>query len=180
MYGMVNKAVEELVITKFGEDKWEQIKVRAGIDIDVFISNESYPDKITYDLVGAASGVLGLTPDQILEAFGEWWILKTGREGYGELLDATGKNVGEFLQNLPNFHARIVMIYPNLQPPKFRVIPIDDRSVHLHYLTHRPGLTQFVVGLLKGIGQMFKTPVSVEILRSRSQGAEHDEFMVRW
>ncbi len=169
-----------LVITKFGEDKWDQIKVRAGIDIDVFISNESYPDKITYDLVGAASSVLGLTSDQILEAFGEWWILKTGREGYGELLDATGKNVGEFLQNLPNFHARIVMIYPNLQPPKFRVIPIDDHSVHLHYFTHRPGLTQFVVGLLKGIGQMFKTPVSVEILRSRSQGAEHDEFMVRW
>ncbi len=180
MYGMVNKAVEELVISNFGEARWEEIKAKAGIDIDVFSSNESYPDKLTYGLVRAASDVLGLTADQILESFGEWWILKTGREGYGELLDATGRDVGEFLENLPNFHARIVMIYPNLKPPKFDVVRTGDRSIHLHHQTHRPGLTQFVVGLLKGIGKMFKTPVTVEIVKSRAQGAEHDEFLTRW
>lgn len=177
---MVNKAVEELVVTQFGEEKWQLIKAKAGIEDDVFISNESYPDKITYDLVGAASHVLGLSPNQILEAFGEWWILKTGREGYGELLKAGGKNVGEFLQNLPNFHARVAMIYPNLKPPQFNVIPTSDRSVHLHYITHRPGLTQFMVGLLKGIGKLFDTTVEVEILRSRADGAAHDEFLVKW
>ena len=59
MYGLVNKAVEELVVSNFGEDKWELIKSKAGVDVDVFISNESYPDSMTYDLVGAASEVLG-------------------------------------------------------------------------------------------------------------------------
>ena len=29
MYGLVNKAVEELVVTNFGEDKWEAIKTKA-------------------------------------------------------------------------------------------------------------------------------------------------------
>jgi hypothetical protein len=33
MYGIVNKAIEELVTANFGEDKWA-IKVRSGIDID--------------------------------------------------------------------------------------------------------------------------------------------------
>ena len=32
MYGLVNKAVEDLVVTNFGEDKWEAIKLQAGVD----------------------------------------------------------------------------------------------------------------------------------------------------
>ena len=55
MYGMVNKAIADLVCSGFGEDKWEEIKAKAAIDIDFFISNESYPDEITYKLVGSAS-----------------------------------------------------------------------------------------------------------------------------
>jgi hypothetical protein len=49
MYGIVNKAIEELVIANFLEDKWEAIKVRSGIDIDFFISSEPYDD-ITFKL----------------------------------------------------------------------------------------------------------------------------------
>jgi hypothetical protein len=31
MYGMVNKAVEEMVISQFDEETWEKIKVKAAI-----------------------------------------------------------------------------------------------------------------------------------------------------
>ena len=55
MYGLVNKAIEDLVVSNFGEDKWEAIKAKAGVDVEVFVSNEAYPDDITYNLVGAAS-----------------------------------------------------------------------------------------------------------------------------
>ncbi|MBA6339353.1 heme NO-binding domain-containing protein, partial [Colwellia sp. BRX8-7] len=44
MYGMVNKAVEDMVCMQFGEPVWEDIKSCAGVDIDVFMSNEAYPD----------------------------------------------------------------------------------------------------------------------------------------
>jgi two-component system chemotaxis sensor kinase CheA len=33
------------------------------------------PDEVTYKLVGAASEVLGIPPNQVLEAFGEYWII---------------------------------------------------------------------------------------------------------
>ena len=42
MYGLVNKAIEELVVTEFGKDKWQLIKQKAGVDVEVFISNEGY------------------------------------------------------------------------------------------------------------------------------------------
>ena len=90
MYGLVNKAVVDLVCSKFGQDTWNKIKAKAEVDIDVFVSMDAYPDDVTYRLVGAASEVLKIPPEQVLEAFGEWWVLYTASEGYGPLLDASG------------------------------------------------------------------------------------------
>ena len=181
MYGMVNKAVEDMVCSMHGEARWEQVKERAGVDVDVFISNEGYPDEMTCQLVGAASELSGTPPAQILEAFGEHWVLKTAREGYGELLDAGGKSLPEFLVNLPDFHARVSMIFSKLQPPRFKVSDITEHSLHLHYFTQRAGLAPFVIGLVKGLGKMFQTPIkSMRLIGARDQGADHDLFLNEW
>jgi len=37
MYGIVNKAIEEHVVTEYGGDKWAS---SAGLDIEVFVSNK--------------------------------------------------------------------------------------------------------------------------------------------
>jgi len=180
MYGLVNKAVEELVVHNFGEEKWEAIKVKAGVDVDVFISNEAYPDEMTYKLVGAASEVLGLPADQILIAFGEHWILNTASASYGPMMKSGGKCLKDFLVNLPDFHTRVTMIFPNLEPPRFECSDIQDGSLKLHYFTHRPGLTSFVVGLVQGLGKLYATPATATILESKETGADHDVFDVRW
>ena len=180
MYGMVNRAVEEMVCTHHGEAVWERIKATAGVDVDVFMSNEGYPDEMTYRLVGAASEVLGVPADKILEAFGEHWVLHTARDAYGGLMQAAGKSLPEFLSNLPNFHSRVAMIFPKLQPPRFQCTDVTDHSLKLHYRTHRRGLAPFVVGLMQGLGKMFVTPVAVRLVESRDDGADHDVFEVSW
>lgn len=180
MYGMVNKAIEDLVVKNFGPDQWSAIKHKAGIEDDLFLSHESYPDKVTYDLVGAASEVLGMSARDILIAFGEHWVLHTARQGYGSMLEANGRTLPEFLLNLPSFHARVAMIFPDLQPPRFSCTDVKDCEMMLHYHSHRPGLTDFVVGLLQGLGKMFGTPVEVSVAELKSQGADHDVFHVRW
>ncbi|ELM3644829.1 heme NO-binding domain-containing protein, partial [Flavobacterium psychrophilum] len=73
MYGIVNKAIEDLVIANFGEAKWNAIKDRTGIDIDFFISNEPYDDEITFKLALAVSQEMNMTINQVLITFGEWW-----------------------------------------------------------------------------------------------------------
>ena len=177
---MVNKAVEEMVVLHHGEPVWEQIKAKAGVDVDVFMSNESYSDDVTYNLVGAASEVLKVPAEKILMGFGEHWILHTASAGYGGLMSAAGKTLPEFLRNLPNFHSRVAMIFPNLQPPRFECTDITDRSLRLHYYSHRAGLAAFVVGLMHGLGKMFDTPVTVRQLEAKDQGAIHDVFQVTW
>ena len=117
MYGLVNKAVEEMVKRGFGPEAWEQVKAKANVEEAVFISNEPYPDELTFRLVHAASEVTGIKPDDILFSFGEHWITHTSRHGYGALMDAGGKTLPEFLINLPHFHTRIALIFPKLRPP---------------------------------------------------------------
>ena len=107
MYGIVNKAIQDLVTENFGADKWELIKEKSGVDIDYFLSNEPYDDDITYQLAGATSEIIGITVGQVLNAFGEWWILRTGKEKYGGLMEAGGNNLKEFLVNLPQFHTDV-------------------------------------------------------------------------
>lgn len=180
MYGMVNKAVEQMVCMHHGESVWEQIKAKAGVDVEVFMSNEAYPDEITYNLVSAASDVLQMPAEKILEAFGEHWVLHTAQEGYGGLMQAAGKSLPEFLANLPDFHSRVSMIFPKLQPPRFQCTEVNESSLKLHYFTQRPGLTPFVAGLLQGLGKLFNTPVKARLTQSKTDGADHDVFHVEW
>lgn len=180
MYGMVNKAVEDMVCRNYGAPAWERIKEQAGVDIEVFLSNEPYPDEVTYRLVAAASEILRTPAANILEAFGEHWVLHTAQEGYGALMRAAGRSLPEFLTNLPNFHSRVAMIFPELQPPRFECTDITSRSLKLHYFTHRQGLESFVVGLVRGLGKMFGTPVTVDPAAARSRGADHDVFVIAW
>jgi hypothetical protein len=180
MYGIVNKSIEELVIENFGEEKWELIKTRSGIDVDYFISNEPYDDAITYSLAGAISDEMSIPVDQVLFLFGEWWILKTTNEKYGSLMKAGGSNLKMFLANLPQFHNHIMLLYPKLTPPEFKVSDIEENSIHIHYFSKREGLKDFVHGLLSGLGKMFETQVDIILLESRDTGNNHEVFKVSW
>ena len=92
-----------------------------------------------------------------------------------------GKTAREFLLKLPLFHTRVQLIFPQLRPPEFECTEVTDNSLLLHYRTPRPaGLEPFVEGLLKGIGEMFDTPLTVRLLEDRSQGANHSVFHVSW
>ena len=181
MYGLVNKALQDLVCSRFGEGTWETIERNAGVDIEVFVGMEAYPDEITYELVRAASEVLGLSADAVLEAFGEYWVAYTAKEGYGELLKLAGDNLPAFLQNLDNLHTRVGLMFPNLKPPSFWCTDIREDSLRLHYrpgLDSRTGLGPFVVGLVKALAARFETQIEIDQTAHRSQGADHDEFRI--
>jgi len=179
MHGIVNQAIQGLVIENFGSDKWEQIKQLSGVTQDYFISDEAYEDNITFELVGAAAEVLNIPAEQILQSFGEYWVLKTGYERYGDLMKAGGENFYEFICNLPNFHGRIMLIYPNLTPPEFITEKISDTELLLHYYSSRAGLTDFVVGLLQGLAKMFNESIEIQWKNVSSEQVWHDVFTIK-
>ena len=180
MYGLVNRSVEQMVRSRFGETAWATIRAKAGVDIDGFVALKSYPDEMTYRMVGAASEVLGLPPAQVLEAFGEYWVLETAQKGYGDVMKMSGRTFPEFLQNLDQMHSRLSLTFKHYVPPSFECTDVTSDSLVLHYHSSRTGLLPFVVGLVKGLARWFNTPATVEVLQSRDQGADHDALLVKF
>jgi hypothetical protein len=178
MYGIVNQAIQGLVVENYGQEKWDEILKRSGISETHFISDDSYEDEITFELVAAASEVLALKSEDVLEAFGKYWVLNTGYQKYGDLMKAGGNDFPEFMSNLPNFHGRIMLIYPKLCPPEFLVEHPEDKKIILHYYSARSGLTHFVFGLIHGIAEMFDQKIEMKLIASDSATNWHDTFLI--
>lgn len=178
MYGMINKAVQELVTTKFGEDKWREIHRKANVTEPAFINMVKYPDEMTHRLVGAASEVLGAPAEAIMEDFGEYWTVYAAEKGFGHLLDFAGDNIVDFLINLDSMHTRVALTFHHLEPPSFRVTDVTPTTVRLHYYSKRAGLGPVVIGMIKGLGKRLNTAVAVKREKNRNEGHDHDEFLI--
>ncbi len=181
MYGLVNKAIQDLVCEKFGEDKWLQIKKMSNFEDDFFIGLQSYPDALTYELVKNASKVLGADGSVIMETFGEYWILYTAKEGYGEMLDLAGDTLSEFLNNLDMLHNRVNNIMPDLVAPQFSTRNETSNSIELEYRSKREGMTPMVVGLLRGLGVRFKKEnMKIEHIQQKNEVSDCHVFKIEW
>jgi hypothetical protein len=180
MYGLVNSGLADYVRRNYDTETWDMIVAKSGVSSEVFVSMESYPDEVTYNLVVAAAEVLGQDVAKILEGFGEHWVLVTAKEGYGSLLGMFGDNMKDFLKNLDSMHARMGTTFPKLRPPSFVCRDIDATTSELEYHSERAGLTPFVVGLLKGLGKYFETPVDIKVIGTKSESVSHDTFLLTW
>ena len=60
------------------------------------------------------------------------------------------------------------------------VSDLGPDSLRLHYRSKRPGLTPVAIGMVKGLGLRFGTPLTIEVERSREDGHDHDALLVRF
>ena len=95
-------------------------------------------------------------------------------------MEMAGSSLPEFLHNLDDLHARVSVNFPQLVPPSFDTEELEEGGMELHYHSSRQGLAPLVIGLVEGLGDRFDTPVEVEQLVCRSEGADHDVFSVRY
>ena len=169
-----------MVIKNFGQELWDAAAQKISLDIEYFVGMETYPDEMTYHLAATLSELLSLSLEQVLEAFGLHWATETAMKEYPELMESAGDTFSEFLVNLPNFHTQIVLMMPNLKPPEFQCTDIQIDSLKLHYFSERNGLAAFVVGILKGLGEIYDTDLNIQHIQKRSPEQDHDVFLLKW
>ena len=178
MYGIVNKAIEELVVSLRGMEGWQHVCKHAGLDGFTFVNIERYDDALTHRLVESASEAMGHSPEAILRAFGHHWIQYTGKQGYGAMFQMLGKDVMTFLERLPELHDHIALVFPDILMPMFQTTRQDERTMHVAYRSTRRGMAPFVFGLLEGTGKLFGQAVEVQQLASFGPDCDHDLFEV--
>ena len=180
MYGIVNRAIEELIVEKFGAEKWEEVKDKAGFKSEGFMTLKPYDDALTFQLVAAASEILNIPADTLLEAFGEYWILYTAERGYGEMLNLAGDTLPSFLKNLNMLHGRVSNLMPELAPPQFECINEQENSIDLIYRSHRDGMVPMLLGLIKGLGKRFGKEVVIQQVENNISDKTAVIFHLTW
>lgn len=180
MHGLVNQGLRDLVIEIGGEALWVEIATAADVGHESFLCMDVYPDDVTYRLVGAASAATGMSPSEVLHAFGRHWIMYTARRGYGAIFDTMGRTLPEFLGNLDAMHTRLTLSMPKLRPPSILCEPLGGEQFRLEYRSERPGLVPMLLGLLDGLADLYDVTLSVTQTVARAEGADHDEFLVRY
>jgi hypothetical protein len=166
MYGMVNQGIKTFIIKNYGEARWAAICRTANVSDRDFMLLTTYSDEITYGLVGAISKELNITPDQALEAYGEYWVSFAAQSGYENLLAMFGKDFQTCLENLDHMHEHMGSFMPGIKPPSFHVVEKNSESVIVEYKSQREGLGFFVRGLLTGLLKRYQQKGSVKMIGS--------------
>ncbi|KAK6177072.1 hypothetical protein SNE40_015250 [Patella caerulea] len=171
MYGQIHCVVRELVQEKFGQETWETILEKSGLDEHAhFLVFCQYDDVQTFKLVGAVAECLNLPLTAVLEVFGDYFLIYCLRHGYDKMLKTLGSDMWSFIQNLDSLHSLLALSYKNITPPSFRCETGEDGSLLLHYYTIRPGLYPIVIGLVKAVGRdIFNQTVDITVLEQSEE-----------
>ena len=134
----------------------------------------------TVELATSSARALDLDLDTFLEQFGRYWVDLARQGAYQDLFEMLGSSLPTVLQNLDAMHARIALSFPRLTPPRFWCSDVSESGFVLHYSSTRPGLTSFVVGLVRGLADYLHTRVTIEVTKRKVAGHTHDELRLTY
>lgn len=155
MYGMIHKAARDFVVGRKGEQIWNDVLSKSGLNDEHFISGQHYGDDLTVGLLGQIATSLDIELSDLLYEFGRHWISFTGASSYSAVMDMAGDDLVTFLDNLDAMHRSIKATMPEAVMPTFAVIRHSAAEIELLYRSERTGLEDFVRGLLAGLLERF-------------------------
>lgn len=160
MKGVIALAVKELIEKKFGQSAWKEILEKAGITKEpMLLPITDVDDKIILNILDSIASVLKLTPTQVADAFGEFWVMEYSQKLYKHYYTAA-KNAKEFLLKMDEVHASITKKMANSKPPRFEYEWSDNRTLIMKYKSSR-GLIDIMVGLIKGVAKYYKENLKI-------------------
>ncbi|EDV28471.1 uncharacterized protein TRIADDRAFT_19120, partial [Trichoplax adhaerens] len=165
-YGIINHVFQVLVEERFGKDTWQQLRNKIDCIPEKFIMKHPYDDNITVDVAEECSKLLGISVDQFLETYGQFFVVWCHRTNYVSMIKVIGSNLFNFLSNLNALHAHLSMTFNGMKPPEFQCMPSDDpKKFYLHYYSCRENLFGIVVGATREAARsLFNRRISIKII----------------
>ncbi len=160
MKGVIVSCLKELVVSNFGQDKWEASLEAAGFYRKTFFPlTLNVKDEDVLKIVGGVCKVLNITLEQAADAFGEHWVCKYASRYYRQFFDGIHSSRA-FLLNMNNVHEVTTKNIPDARPPHFAYVWLSDNILLMKYKSPR-GLIDFFVGLVRGVGKYFHENLEV-------------------
>lgn len=186
MYGLINLAIEEAILDRYGQKFWDLIKEECRDSISdtdgTFISRLFYDDEVSYRLIEAAEKILCSEKyGPVSQLFGEKFYELVQDSGYEGILKLLGGSLKDFLDNLDSFHSHLSTTYSRMQAPSFRCDYKTEDTLILHYYSERIGLEGLVMGMVKAAARELHNliiDISIYRLKLVDQGIDHTEFII--
>ncbi len=159
MKGVAYNILQEVVSRDYGEDTWDDLLDRAGLD-GAYTSLGSYPDEELMRLVAAASEALDTPADDIVRWFGRE-ALPVFHRAHGELFAAHDSTRSFVLALNEMIHPQVRKLYPGAGVPEFDFDTSSEEVLLMGYRSPRR-LCAFAEGLLQGSAAHFGERVAIE------------------
>ncbi len=160
MKGVIPNCLGQLVVNKFGKDKWEAALKLAGLEKNsTFLATQDVPDAAVLKVVDSVCKVLNISLEQAADAFGEYWVC-TYAPGIYKPYYQQAASAREFLLKMDEVHRLTTERIPNANPPSFQYTWLDKKTLVMKYKSKR-NLSVFMVGLVKGVGKYYKESLMV-------------------
>jgi hypothetical protein len=161
--GVIAMCLKDLVVNKFGKDKWTECLKNLGEaqDISILATSDMH-DEVVMKMIEATCKTLGISLQQAADAFGEYWVCNFSQKIYGAFYRKYG-NAKEFLLAMDKVHVDMTKSLKDSTPPRFDYEWKDNRTLIMIYRSKR-NLIDFAVGLAKGVGKFYKEDIKVSKL----------------
>ena len=164
MYGMIHRAMRQMVHEELGEEAWLALEQKLAIGPTELLTGMVYDDALTLQIVAEAAARLNLSVEQCLFAFGQYWVRFAGQGSLSSIMKFTGQNLASFIAILDPLHLAVGAAMPGARLPSFATLENAPGHLVVEYRSDRAGLESFVLGLLQGLMDRFQARGDIEVL----------------
>jgi hypothetical protein len=166
MKGTILKCLQEMVENRFGKQEWQAILSDAGFKgPQLFSLSADIDEGKALALFASTARVLEIGAGEAADAFGEYWVNDYASRVYQSIY-ARYKSAREFLLAMDGVHVMVTESVENARPPRFDFEMQGEKTLIVTYKSKR-GLIDLYIGLARGVGKRFNTPLEIQKLSAR-------------
>ncbi len=163
MFGLINRAIQKFVQDSYGDTKWGEITVLAGLDFREFESMLPYDDAMTDEVLRSAALILDKDRDALLEDLGAYLVTHPNMEVVRRLLRYGGRGFEEFLLSLDELNDRVKLAIPDLEIPQIALQAHGNGAFSLKAVSQRSGYGAVLEGIVKAVADDYGALVLTEL-----------------
>lgn len=165
MKGVIALCLKEVVVEHYGADQWQAIVAHAGHSKDpMILPIADIDDQVVIGLLTSTCQVLNISLEQATDAFGDHWVNVYSQKMYRAYYDGA-RSAREMLLKMDDIHVMVTRHIPGSHPPRFEYEWEDEKTLIMKYKSER-GLIDLLVGLIRGIGKLYRENLTVTKLSS--------------
>jgi heme-NO-binding protein len=177
MHGLIFAELKKFADERLGATVWPELLRQAGLPNRMYLPIQQYPDAEAVAVVKAACDRTGLTPDALLQQFGEF-IAPHLLEMYAPLVDRKWRTLEVVENTEETIHQVVRLRNPGATPPELRTERTGPEEVVVIYASPRK-MCGVARGIVRGLARHFGEMIAIDEPACMHRGAPVCRISVR-